>query len=251
MINEDPLTAATMTVSDPQTARRYRCLAFDAVGTLIHPVPSVTRVYFEAACRHGSCLSEAEIAERFHRIFRSTEREGTQDWNDLAATALITSEEREYERWQEIVARVIEDARNPEACFRELYEHFARPESWQCFEDVGEVLAQLSADGYHLLIASNFDHRLELVRRCIPELQPVQRVVISADVGYRKPSRGFYQALFAAGGCRPDELLMIGDDDENDVLAARAAGASGLLIVRKGELPPGAIRSLRELPGLL
>jgi putative hydrolase of the HAD superfamily len=143
-------------------AGRFRCLAFDAVGTLIYPEPSVSRVYWDVARKYGSQLSEAEVDARFRAAFRQTER------NDLGSAAadgglsLFTSEEREFQRWRDIVARVIDDISDQAACFEELYAHFAAPASWRSFPEVGDVLRELAAD-YRLALASNFDRRLDPV----------------------------------------------------------------------------------------
>ncbi|MGE5190934.1 MAG: hypothetical protein ACM3U2_00415, partial [Deltaproteobacteria bacterium] len=112
------------------TDRRYKCIAFDAVGTTIHPTPPAGEVYYQAARRFGSRLGQDEIARRFRQAFRETER------GDLAAPAevrLVTSEARERDRWRQIVTTVIDDIPDASVCFAELFAYFARPEAWNCF----------------------------------------------------------------------------------------------------------------------
>ncbi|MER6628596.1 HAD-IIA family hydrolase [Streptomyces sp. NPDC000987] len=76
-----------------------------------------------------------------------------------------------------------------------------------------------------------------------------------------KPSRAFFEAALARLGARADEAVMIGDDVESDVLAAQAAGITGVL-VRTGKYRPDTLRaaggtpdhvidSFAELPALL
>ncbi len=216
------------------------------MGTLIYPDPPVGQVYLDAALRQGSRLTLLEIRERFNQAFRETER------NDLDSTAagegaLTTSEDRELDRWRNIVIRVIDDVSAPERCFDELFAHFARPASWKCFDDTTETLSSLQRLGYRLALASNFDGRLHAVCAGIPALQPIAARVISSEVGHRKPSRLFFDALLKATGCRPDELLMVGDDYENDLVGAREAGIPAVLIDRRGADPRAGITSLRQL----
>ncbi len=228
-------------LSDPG---QIKCVAFDAVGTLIQPVPPAAEAYHRVAQRHGSRLSGVEIARRFRFKFSETEQ------GDLSAPIelrLATSEAAERERWRSIVAAVIDDVADPEACFEELFAHFARPESWRCFDDVPDALDGLRQAGVHIVLASNFDGRLRSVCDGLPGMRSVTSRVISAEVGFRKPSPQFFAALIATAGCRAAELLMIGDDRKNDFEGARLAGIPALLVNRAGNRAPDEIGGLAEL----
>lgn len=216
-----------------------RWIAFDAVGTLIYPDPPVAVVYHQAAVQHGSCLTLDEIERRFPAAFRKSEASNLRTGELHAEDLLVTSEEREYRRWQEIVATVIDDARHPEQCLDQLFRHFARPNAWKCYPDVGQTLARLRQFGFRLALASNFDHRLLAIARGQPELAPVEQVVVSSLVGYRKPSPRFYEALASALHASPESILMVGDDEENDVVGARAAGLQAVQLMRGGKAVSG------------
>jgi putative hydrolase of the HAD superfamily len=227
---------------------RYKCIAFDAVGTIIHPTPAAAAVYFQVARRFGSQLGMEEIGRRFSKTFRDTEQ------GDLTAEAgvrLVTSESREKERWEQIVAVVIDDIPDTAACFAELFAHFARPGAWRCFDEVPAVLAGLKEAGYRLAIASNFDGRLHAVCDEIVALRTIDARIISSEVGIRKPHAGFFAALVQSAGCRPDEVLMVGDDYSNDIEGARSAGLEAVFLNRRGPRGPGEISSLAELPDWL
>ncbi len=230
------------------TDRRFKCIAFDAVGTTIYPTPPVGEVYFQAAQRYGSRLGQDEIARRFRQAFRETEQ------GDLTAPAevrLATSESREKERWRQIVTTVIDDIPDAAECFADLFAHFARPEAWSCFEEVPAVLTELKGAGYRLALASNYDRRLHAVCDGIAVLRDFDLRVISSEVGCRKPGRRFFEALVDRAGCRPEEVLVVGDDDANDVAGARQAGLAAVLVNRRGQPGPGEIGTLAELPAWL
>ncbi|MBE8474489.1 TIGR01458 family HAD-type hydrolase [Streptomyces justiciae] len=76
-----------------------------------------------------------------------------------------------------------------------------------------------------------------------------------------KPSRAFFASALARLGVGADEAVMVGDDVESDVLAAQAAGVTGVL-VRTGKFLPETLRdasgtpdhvidSFADVPGLL
>lgn len=228
-------------------------IAFDAVGTLIRPEPAVGEIYHRVAQRHGSRLTLAEITARFKQAFHDSEvgwavpTASSPNGGHSPPYELTTSEELERERWLRIVKQVIDDVPDATPCFHELYAHFARPESWRCFADVGPALTRLKSAGYRIAVASNFDHRLHAVCDGMPELRDIECRVISALVGYRKPSRGFFNALLAATRCAPDHILMVGDDHENDILGARRAGMQAVFLDRRDGQCDEGISSLERL----
>jgi putative hydrolase of the HAD superfamily len=212
-----------------------RAVVFDAVGTLIFPDPPAPRVYAEVGGRHDSRLSPEVIAQRFAAAFRREE--------DIdRAAGLRTSEARERERWQYIVAAVLDDVEDPAACFRELFEHFSRPEAWRCDPEATAVLRELARRGYALGLASNYDRRLQGVAEGMPELTPIQRLVISSEVGWRKPSPAFFASLCQNLALSPGQVLFVGDDIANDYEGARAAGLRALLWDPHGRAPAAVER---------
>src|SRR5262245_32838624 len=110
-----------------------RAVFFDAVGTLIHPDPPAAVAYAEVGRGFGSQLTLDEVRHRFIAAFRAEEQ------RDLAE-GLRTSEEREVQRWQHIVAWVLDDVRDREGCFRDLYAHFGGPQSWRCEAGAAETI---------------------------------------------------------------------------------------------------------------
>ena len=233
---------------------RIRWIAFDAVGTLIFPDPPVAEAYWRIGTRFGSRLGEDEIRRRFRETFRRSERNdfgtgGVESW--AQPDRLTTSEAFERERWRQIVAEVIDDLPDLGACFDALFQHFGSPAAWILDPEAATVLPKLAQAGYRLAVASNFDRRLEAVIDGKPELRSIELRAVSSVLGYRKPSTLFYRRLVEAAGCRPDEILMVGDDYENDVLAAQRAGLQAIQLVRSGPASPGQIARLAELVDLL
>jgi putative hydrolase of the HAD superfamily len=229
-----------------KSLRNIRAIAFDAVGTLIHPAPPAPVVYFQVGKRFGSRLSLPVITERFRAAFQQEEQRDR-------LNQFHTSELREVTRWRTIVANVLDDLSDPDACFQVLFEHFSRPSSWSCEPDTGRLFEPLKARGYRLAIASNYDQRLRSVLAGLPALRGIERLVISSEVGWRKPAAGFFAALCAALGTDPDETLHVGDDPINDYAGATSAGLAALVVdpreqsVREGVKRVGCLAELHEL----
>src|ERR1700730_14270902 len=113
-----------------------RAIFFDAVGTLIHPDPVAAVVDWEVGLRQGSQYNLDQIARRFRAAFQNEEKADR-------ANGLRTNEDRERLRWQNIVADVLDDATDPDACFAELYEHFNRPMAWRLEPEASRLLEEL------------------------------------------------------------------------------------------------------------
>jgi putative hydrolase of the HAD superfamily len=188
----------------------------------------VAAVYAGAAARQGVILDLGEVKTRFLRAFRDDEEAE-------ARAPLATDEPAEYRRWQRIVAGVLPELPDPARGFEELWTHFGRPDAWRCFPDVGPTLDALRTRGLAVRIGSNFDARLRVIVRGLPDLAALsERLVISSEVGYRKPHPAFFEAVRDAFDLPSDRIVCVGDDLENDVLGAERAGLRGVLLDRRG-----------------
>lgn len=219
-----------------------RALFLDAVGTLIHPQPDAIEVYKEVGRRHGYLLDRSTLAHRFRQKFDEEERRD-------AATGWRVSEEREKQRWAAIVHGVFVESKAVEPIFRELWDHFRRPTAWQVSEDAAEVIASAKLEGLIVGVASNFDSRLHRILDGLPPLAGLQHRIISAEIGWRKPSGRFFEAVIHAANCLPEQIVFVGDRPDNDVAGAEAAGLLPILFSdRRSEKSPGrVIARLRDL----
>ena len=224
-----------------------RAVAFDAVGTLLFPDPGAPAVYESAARRLG--LPREGLLDRLRASYLAEEE------IDRAA-GWVTSEAREIARWRAIVAASIPGS--DERLFRELYEHFADPGSWRVAPDATATFDALLSCGYGIVLASNYDSRLDRVLDGKPELTPLRPALISAQVGVRKPGGAFFAKLATRLGVAPREVAYVGDDYGNDFVGASDAGMHAVFLdpanrrpevtprlanlakLRAGERPPPA-----------
>ena len=95
------------------------------------------------------------------------------------------------------------------------------------------VLGELQGR-YKLALISNFDHPPH-VHRLLDELalRPFfDAVVVSGDVGVKKPDPAIFAPALEQTGLTTDEALFVGDSPEDDVAGAKAAGLRPVLIRR-------------------
>jgi putative hydrolase of the HAD superfamily len=218
-----------------------RAVFFDAVGTVILPAVPATQVYATAAERHGLTTDPATLGSRLWGQFRAEEAHDRElNW--------VTSEARERERWRNIVFAAIDGATDD--LFEELYQHFARPAAWIVTPTAAECIARLHANGVPVGMGSNYDSRLASVVNGTSALRPLgERLVISSQVGVRKPGRGFFEHVIQTAGCAPSDILFVGDDLQNDFDGATAAGLRAVLLDEHGKHPHvnPRVRSLSEV----
>ena len=215
----------------PPVGSLIKVVAFDAVGTLIYAEPSVSATY----CRVLNELSGSPVDESFVRKvlgIRLAERSSHEN--------LRTNEDAERQYWYDLIAELVPDANRVDACFDSLYRHFGIASNWRCYHDVAGTLNALKSAGLQLVLASNFDERLNAVSAGLEELQEISSVIISSEVGWRKPAPTFFDIVCQQTSCRPEEILFVGDDLINDIHGAKQAGMATAWIDRKGE-PPGAM----------
>jgi putative hydrolase of the HAD superfamily len=200
-----------------------QAIVYDAVGTLIHVQPSVATIYATVGRRFGSQLEPDEIRQRFHAAFSRQDRLDEQaGWR--------TSETRELDRWRAIVAEVLEDVADSDACFAVLFETFGQTRSWSCDPEAGELLADLHQRGWRQALASNFDRRLRGVIEPMPIARNLETLVLSSEIGWRKPALEFFAHIAASLQLPPETILFVGDDRDNDYSAARRAGMRAVLL---------------------
>jgi len=224
-----------------------RAVVFDAVGTLLRPEPAVGIAYAQAARSFGSTRDAAEVQTRFRAAWQA------EDARDGEPGGLRTDEARERLRWQSIVAQVFPEVTRQDELFAALWGHFADAANWRLFDDVADTWRELTARGLVLAVASNFDDRLPAICQSLEPLAGCRHVFASSAVGYRKPAAEFYGHVAAALNLPAESILMVGDDFENDVVAARQAGWKALWLARGNERSPiaDAVATLRSVPSLL
>jgi putative hydrolase of the HAD superfamily len=123
-----------------------------------------------------------------------------------------------------------------------------------------KVLKNLQRRGLRLGCITNTVLSGAHIREALAEhglLEILESVVVSAEVGYRKPHASLFQRALADLGVRPEQAVFVGDRMPEDILGAQAMGIHAILTrqYRQDEPEDGApdavIAHLRELPAYL
>jgi putative hydrolase of the HAD superfamily len=115
---------------------------------------------------------------------------------------------------------------------------------FRAFPDAVPALEALGRRGLSRVCVSNWDCALPDVLERVGLASQLDGVVTSASAGARKPDAAIFAPALELAGCAAAEALHVGDTEEEDGEAARAAGIRVLLIDRDGG---GDIASLAEI----
>jgi putative hydrolase of the HAD superfamily len=145
-----------------------------------------------------------------------------------------------------------------DACASEIYAEWAGCQHFELYDEVPDVLRELSAAGLRIGLISN-SHRCLASFQSHFELQGlISATVSSSDHGFMKPHPSIFSAALQLVDARPAEAVMVGDSLKHDVEGAIRAGMRGVLLYRgdtptagAAELGVPVIRSLRDLMPLL
>ncbi len=134
---------------------------------------------------------------------------------------------------------------------------------WPVVEAVPGVEEALRAlhPQYQLALATNArDSGSELVRAALRRagLELFDCLFTARDLGATKPDPCFFRAVLTQLGCRPEEVVMVGDDYEVDVLGAKDAGWRAVWFNAAGAVCPNAqprhdaeVMDMADLPSAL
>lgn len=110
---------------------------------------------------------------------------------------------------------------------------------WEPMPGLQETLATLSGKGYRIGLISNASDAPN-VWRLIDKAgirSRVDPIVISAEVGVRKPAVGIFEIVLRSWGLPASEVVMVGDALEEDILGAKTAGMRQVWLKAEADSP--------------
>lgn len=233
---------------NPSFMMSVKAVFFDAAGTLIKPVRRVGESYALVAKRFGIEVSPSELSERFRVCFDAAPPLAFPGAPEVEIDAL----ERDW--WKRLVRQIFDPWAPFERFddyFTELFDYFARPDSWTLYPEVLETLSALKERGLFLDVLSNFDSRLIGILHGLGAARWFDHIIISSRSGHAKPNRNIFAAALARHGLEPGSAAHVGDSEEKDLCGANEAGLKGILVDRDGGNRSGAGPRVADLRGVL
>lgn len=207
-----------------------KAIFFDAAGTLFTVNGSVGEIYARLAREHGKDVSVSDLEAGFRRCFADAPPMAFPG----ASPEQILSLEKQW--WCDIVHDVFAPL-GPFPRFTDyfdaLFAYFARTEAWQLYPETLVTLTALADRGFQLGVISNFDSRLFGLLDGFTIAHFFDPIVISTHAGAAKPEGAIFTQALAHHGFRPEGTLHVGDSFHADIVGARTAGMTPVLIDRK------------------
>jgi putative hydrolase of the HAD superfamily len=200
----------------------------DAGGTLLGTNPEKEHWYeqfFIDACREqGAAVSLAEVHEALHDANASC---------PVHPRCSTPEQVRQY--WEHVYGTVFKrllPGKDWLAVAQHYIDRFEQGEFVQLFPDTLTTLEAVRRMGRRIAVVSNFGTYLEhFLRRC-GIAHYFEFAVISAAEGCEKPQPEIFHRALKRAGARPESVLFVGDNLEEDYRAANAVGIHALLVDR-------------------
>lgn len=222
-----------------------RAVLFDAGNTLIHAEPSIAAIYQEIARDFGADVDQDVIKSAFNKV-----------WNEHVKVSdrwhTRCSDKDDREMWRQITfslhtqipaMHVFEHS----AWFERLYDVLGEPSRWRLYPDTLAALGQLRSQNIKIGLVSNWDGRLRKILAGLGLTGLLDSIVISSEVGYRKPRIEIFRSALLQLGAKPHEAVHVGDVYEDDYLGASNAGLTPILIDRDGRQPSAHANTIHDL----
>ena len=228
-----------------------RVISFDCAQTLVEAKWDLPKVACDAAEAAGIVLDRQVAQETYTRMVGSR-------WPDFHQVNRLRSEDACNAFWMELTSDWLERIGQPVQLASRVVDEADRiiygPPSqiFAVYDDVVPCLEALAANGYTLVVVSNWDNSLHRVLRHFGLSHHFAHVLASMEEGWEKPDPRLFQAMYERVGARPDEVVHIGDNPLDDVRGAKEACAGAYLIDRAAPRTEGSVlRTLLDLPEAL
>lgn len=227
-----------------------RAVVLDIDGTLCSLTHGVGMIYYNLLRERGLVSDSSNLEAAVRQVWP-----GFQDTYLNTQNNYRTTHAREREVWLEFVRRVCDAAHIPHgrdhAVVEFIYDAFASRAYRRVEPGALDFLRRAHAEGLILAAASNNDLRSKVTVRELGLDVYLSRVFVAGDLGWKKPSPNFYDALSAHIAVPPANILHVGNDRALDVEAAMRRGFSAVLYAPKGGSPSPSVASFSELGDML
>lgn len=220
-----------------------RAVSFDFHGTLASVSPSPGAIYSRVAADFGIHAEPEELTKHFRPAFQRVRQ------NHEIPYGCDESDARDF--WFAVIVDCFQrclgsDVEISETLCMALFDAFGQGSSWAVLPGVNDCLSWCHEHGIATVVCSNFDARIHRVLKEL-DLTGFKEVIPSSLVGIPKPDPEILLLATSLLVIEPEELLHVGDNAEEDGLAAKAAGCSfHKVVANEGLSLPAFIESINS-----
>ncbi|SPM28064.1 haloacid dehalogenase, partial [Mycobacterium terramassiliense] len=211
------------------TIANCRAVVFDCAGTLLRLDPSPEQIFQDAARPLGLDIALAEIAHAYEIVAFAVKMKSSE----------LTTKARKDAFYAEL-NRALCAVLGIDSLFDRLHplllSRFAARRRWVAFDDAAPALSTVGAHvAVHAL--ANWDRHLDdvLVRAGLRHL--LGDAAASEALGAEKPARACFDAFLERIALDAGQVVYVGNEYVADVIGARNAGLTPILIDRGNRLP--------------
>ena len=216
----------------------YKNYVFDLYGTLLDIRTNENKAYLwkkmsEIYGAYGAQYTPGELK----KMFRHWERDLFEKLPEDGEPDLLQVFERLFSEKGVCCEKAV--IKNTAIIFRALSRNMMR-----VYGGVFETLQILKERGKGIYLLSNAQSDFTRPELAMTGLETFfDGILISSEVGYKKPAEEFYQALFEQFQLDSKECLMVGNDETSDIAGAIKMGMDSLYI-HTAISPSGPVKEL-------
>jgi putative hydrolase of the HAD superfamily len=201
---------------------------FDLGGTLFEFVGDPDQVYAASRLRLLDSLAELGVDLPRKQAADAVRRE-------VEASHLARAQDHRERQAQDVIRHALTAVAQqtiPEALLSQAVKAMFKVSEahWHVMDGAVQALEQVQADGLRLAVLSNASDA-DNVRRLLDTADLTQffdPIVVSADIGWRKPAAAIFEPLLDAWGRPSQNLAMVGDTLNADIEGAQKLGIHGI-----------------------
>lgn len=213
-----------------------KAIAFDFGGTLFSTgkmgafTPSMTETFVGQTTKHLNCTqAHAElIFSKYVEAWKARR---------MRASHLPENEISSLELFQSALASANQKLDKTKAIDILNQFHVKESEQFTPLNGVLSTLPMLAKNGYRLCVVSNnpWSESIRASFRAHNIENFFEHIVVSCDVGYRKPSKKIFDALINKLSILPSEILFVGDSHPHDIETPKKMGMKTCLVDFEGK----------------
>ena len=217
-------------------------IIFDFGETLATLEPSKEELFIQAALSIGLELERAAVCRAYQVV----------DFHNKYSSITIKDRDAFYRNYNEQLAEALGISSHFARLGPALIKLFRKEKHWTLFDDTTPTLTRLQKLGKQLALLANWDAKLPRLIEQLGITRYFSSVVASEIVGVEKPDPAIFRLALAELSLPPEQMVLyVGNEYRADVMGARAAGLTPVLIDRYALYPHADCHRFASLDALL